>query len=100
MPTLEEIDQDLSLLSGRDPDLVTALRRMNKALVSTTAISDTEKQPLASVLCEIVRDQVKEPGARRGREAMNHLLRGFRRLVAPVPELSQLWAEIEPRLTS
>jgi hypothetical protein len=100
MPTLGEIEQDLAELSGRAPSLAAALYRITTGLAATTAISDAEKQPLASVLCEIVRNLTKEPGARRKREAMDHLLHGFRHMVAPLPELSQLWAEIEPRLTS
>ena len=100
MPTIAEIDQDLALLSARAPNLAAVLRRMTAALDATTAVSDTEKQPLASVLCEIVRDLLRDPQTRRSRTAMDHLVHGFGRMVTSVPELSQLWAEIEPRLLS
>jgi hypothetical protein len=99
VPTLQEIEEDLTLLSERQPELAMAFARLTSALAAAGEIREADKPPVAFVLCEIVQALVKEPAARRSREAMDHLTYGFRQMIAQVPALSRLWAEIEPKLT-
>lgn len=100
MPTIEEIEEDVTQLSGRDPDLALRLLRITLELKSTRDVPELEKPAMARLLCEIVDGLLKQSDWRRRQPAaMAHLAYGFRRMVAGVPDLARLWAGIEPLIT-
>jgi PAS domain S-box-containing protein len=91
--------QQLTLISGQDGHLASRLVTFIEALFASDALTDDQKLASAQVFREIVETGTERAKGRRTRAAVTHLLDGFSRIVAPVPELASLWENVEADLT-
>jgi hypothetical protein len=90
-----QIEEDVKRLTGPASEAILPIQTLSAALLLTTALSDAGRLAATKVLAELVHDLAQAPDDRRTPTAIAYLVDGLRRIVAPVPELARLWADVE-----
>src|SRR5262249_38404752 len=97
--TVGNIANNLTIINAQDAALAGQLKNLTEAILTSQALSDTQKREAADLLREVVEDIATPSQERRSRTVIKTIAGALGQVLSHAADLYTLWTAIAPHLS-